>query len=73
MGAAYDFACGDIQCGKERGRSMTVVIMRAPLRLTWFHWQQRLAALQGLYLALLSTQRTMARVSSRGFRYRIAS
>src|ERR1022692_4664260 len=42
----------DIQRREQRSRSMSNVIMRMPLDLSAIHRQQRLAAVQGLNLAL---------------------
>src|SRR5262249_8327662 len=42
-----------IQGGEQRRRAMAQVVMRASLRLTRAHGQQRLRAIQGLDLALL--------------------
>ena len=55
------FAGRDIEGREERRRPVALVIMTAPLRLTGPHGQQRLAAIQGLDLALLVDAEDQAR------------
>ena len=49
---ADDAAGGDIEGGEERGRAVTLVIVRAPLGHARQHRQDRLSAVEGLDLAL---------------------
>ena len=44
---------GNVQCRKQRRRSMAHVVVRSALRNTWCQRQDRLCAVQRLYLALL--------------------
>src|SRR5215468_2269440 len=43
---------GSDQAGEERGRAMTVVVVGAPLDLSWTHRQQWLCSIKSLDLAL---------------------
>jgi len=53
MQLADHLAGGDIQCGKQRGRTMAQVVVRAPLGNPGRQRQDRLGAIQRLNLALL--------------------
>src|ERR1700747_2822029 len=44
---------GDIECSKQRGRTMAHVTVRATFRHARHHWQDRLLAIECLYLTLL--------------------
>ena len=41
---------GDIECGEQRGRAVTIVVMRDALEISQAHWQNRLTALKRLNL-----------------------
>ena len=46
-------AGGHVEGGEERGGAVALVVVGAPLHLTWPHGQHRLSAVQHLDLALL--------------------
>jgi len=48
---ADDEPRGDIECGKQRGRTMPHVAVRATFGYAWHHRQDRLLAIEGLDLA----------------------
>src|SRR5258708_67806 len=50
---ADDEPRGDIECGKQRGRTVPHVAVRATFRYARHHRQDRLLAIEGLDLALL--------------------
>ncbi len=50
---ADDEPRGDIECGKQRGRTMPHVAVRATFGYARHHWQDRLLAIECLDLALL--------------------
>src|SRR5580658_4312789 len=50
---ADDKPCGDIECGKQRGRTVPHVAVCATFRYARHHRQDRLLAIKGLDLALL--------------------
>ncbi|MDA9455304.1 hypothetical protein XI00_13885 [Bradyrhizobium sp. CCBAU 21359] len=50
---ADDESRGDIERGKQRGRTMPHIAVRAPFRCARHHRQDRLLAIQGLDLAFL--------------------
>src|SRR5690348_4257155 len=50
---ADDEPRGNIECSKQRCRAMPHITVRAPFRYTRHHWQDRLLAIECLYLALL--------------------
>src|SRR5215510_13925242 len=50
---ADDEPRGDIECGKQRGRTMPHIAVRATFGYARHHWQDRLLAIECLDLALL--------------------
>src|SRR5258708_15731682 len=50
---ADDKPRGDIECGKQRGRTMPHIAVRATFRYARHHRQDRLLAIKGLALAFL--------------------
>ena len=53
VASADDKPRGDIERGKQRGRTMPHIAVRAPLRHARHHWQDRLLAIKRLDLAFL--------------------
>src|SRR6266851_1691458 len=51
--SANDLAIGNVQRGKKRGRSVSLVVMGEGLAAPLLQWKSRLRAIQGLDLALL--------------------
>src|SRR3546814_1569899 len=49
---ADDASGGDVERCEQGGHAVALVIMAAPLRLSWSHRQHRLAAVERLDLAL---------------------
>src|SRR3546814_12975194 len=61
---ADDASGGDVERCEQGGHAVALVIMAAPLRLSWSHRQHRLAAVERLDLALFidaQDQRTLGR------------